>query len=333
VVAAASYEARAFGIHSAMPAAQAKRLCPRALFLRPDFARYREESEQIFALFRRFTPVIQTVALDEAYLDVTEHLGEHGTATAVAEAIRRAVRDERRLTVSVGVGPNRLVAKIASDRKKPDGLCVVPPPRVVAFLAPLPARVLQGVGPATARALTELGVETVGELRALSRERLIQRFGRHGETLYRYARGIDDRPVRTHRQRKSLGAERTFARDLADLREMNDRLTELADGVGRGLAGRGLLGATVTVKVRYADFTTVTRAQTLPHPTDDPSHIAAVARELLRKTEAGRRPVRLLGVTLARLGGEEPQLSLFAEGLVSAAESGDGPESDRAGGD
>ena len=240
VVAAASYEARAFGIRSATPAARAARLCPQAVFLKPEFPRYRRESLAVFEIFRGFTEVVQPVSIDEAYLDVSDCLERWGSATAVAAAIRQRVRDERGLTVSIGVAPNRLLAKIASDRDKPDGLTVVPPSRVQAFLDPLPVRCLPGVGPATERRLLELGAETVADLRALSLDRLERRFGRHGATLYRYARGQDERPVRTHRERKSLSAESTYSVDLTSLAEMDEQLGRLAERVGGGLAKRGL---------------------------------------------------------------------------------------------
>ena len=198
VVAAASYEVRRYGVHSAMPSSRAIRLCPEAIFIPPDFRRYSKESEKIFAIYREITPLVQAVSIDEAYLDVTEHLGEWGTATAVAKEIRRRVREERNLTVSVGVGPNRLIAKIASDFHKPNGLTVVRPDQVQAFLDPLPVRRLHGVGPATERVLNEMKIQTVADLRAAAVEDLIDRFGKHGRVLHEFAQGIDDRPVETH---------------------------------------------------------------------------------------------------------------------------------------
>jgi len=301
VVAAASYEARRFGIHSAMPAAQAVRLCPNAVFLTPDFSRYRRESAAIFAVYRDFTPLVQPLSLDEAYLDVSRHLGAFPSATAIAKEIRRRVREERRLTVSIGVAPNRLVAKIASDFRKPDGLTVVQPGQVEAFLAPLPVRRLHGVGPSSERALAALGVHTVAELRALSLDRLLGRFGHWGRTLWQYARGIDERPVRSHEPRRSLSAERTFRTDLATLSEIDEVITALAEEVANGLERRDLAGCTITVKVRYADFSTLTRSRTLAAPTAGRTALATVARELVRRTEAGRRPVRLLGVGASNL--------------------------------
>ncbi len=312
VVAAASYEARRFGIHSAMPSSQARRLCADVIFVPPDFRRYHRESEQIFAIYREFTTVVQAVSIDEAYLDVTGRLEPFGTATALAQEIRRRVRQERRLTVSVGVGPNRLIAKIASDFKKPDGLTVVPPRRVLGFLEPLPVRRLHGVGPATEKALAELGVETVGDLRLHSLDALLARFGRHGRTLYEFARGIDARPVETHGERKSLGVENTYSRDLAGREAMVAELQRMAGEVAASLARRDMACRTVTIKVRYGDFTTLTRSRTHAAPVADAAVIAGCALELLGRTDAPRRPVRLLGVTASNLVlGSAAQLLLF----------------------
>ncbi len=324
VVAAASYEVRRYGVHSAMPASRAQRLCPQAVFIKPDFPRYVRESEAIFDIYRGYTPLIQPVSIDEAYLDVSEHLGTFPTATALAKDIRRRVREERQLTVSIGVATNRLVAKIASDFKKPDGLTVVPPEKVLDFLAPLPVRRLHGVGPATERALAELGATTVAELRELSLEALSTRFGRHGAGLYHYARGEDHRAVETHRVRKSLGQERTYGSDLVTVEPMLAEVERLSAKVAEGLAKRALSARTVTLKVRYSDFTTITRSHSLPWPVADGGAIAEHVRVLLRGTEAGRRPVRLLGVTTSNLVsgsqlasgasqvlGRERQLALF----------------------
>ena len=314
VVASASYEARRFGIHSAMPAARAKRLCPEAVFLNPDFPRYRHESDRIFAIYREYTEAVETVSLDEAYLDVTDRLGASGTASQIAMEIRRRVREERALTVSVGVGPNCLIAKVASDVCKPDGLKVVPPERVHGFLGPLPVRRLHGVGPATERALAGLGVATVAELRAQPLATLLQRFHSHGRTLYEFARGIDRRIVEPHQERKSLGTESTYREDLAHLEAMDEQLDAMAQEVADGLARRELAACTITVKARYPDFTTVTRSRTFPIPTADARRIASTAKALLRHSEAGRRTVRLLGVSASTLvPGTMRQLELFGD--------------------
>lgn len=312
VVAAASYEARAYGVHSAMPAAQAVRLCPHAIFLKPDFTRYRDESAHVFDIFHRFTEIVQPASLDEAYLDLTDCLVPYRSATHVAQEIRRMVLDERGLIVSIGVAPNRMVAKIASDYHKPDGLTVVRPHQILDFLEPLSVRRVHGVGPATAERLGRLGVETIGDLRRLGLETLTARFGRHGRGLYEYARGIDERPVRTHRERKSLGHERTYSRDLQGLAEMDEQIEWLAQKVAHGLEKRELLARTITVKVRYGDFTTLTRSRTLTDPPMTAEHIAEVGRALLRQTDAGGRAVRLLGVTASGLDRDAMvQLELF----------------------
>lgn len=313
VIAAASYEARTFGVRSAMPAAQAVRLCPQAIFIKPDFNRYRTESKHIFDIFRQITPTVQPASLDEAYLDVTEHLSPWGTATAVAQEIRARVKGERNLTVSVGVGPNRLVAKIASDYHKPDGLTVVRPKQVQRFLDPLPVRRLHGVGPATEARLHELGIKTIFDLRNHGRDALEQRFGRHGADLWRHAQGIDERPVRTHRERKSLGHERTYAQDLVTIDEMDAQIDWLSQKVIDGLQARKLKARTVTVKVRYSDFTTLTRSRTFSAPVDSLQAVSAAAHDLLRQTEAGDgQRVRLLGVTASGFEKDGPtQMWLF----------------------
>jgi DNA polymerase-4 len=322
VVAAASYEARAFGIHSAMPAARAIRLCPEAVVVPPDFRRYVAESEKILAIFRDYSPLVQPMSLDEAYIDVSDRLGEFPSATAIAADIRSRVAGELRLTVSVGVAPNKLVAKIASDHRKPDGLTVVPPGRVMSFLAPLPVRRLHGIGPASERALHAMGITTVTELRALSVDQLMARFGSWGRTLFQYARGIDDRPVRTDHVRKSLGTERTFPRDVADLRAIDGILGEMAVEVASGLEHRRLAAGTFTVKVRYPDFATHTRSLSLPVPSAATEVIASCAQLLVRRTDAGARAVRLLGVSASGLiPCDHEQLALFEPAPDSAGDT------------
>jgi DNA polymerase-4 len=325
VVAAASYEARQFGIHSAMPAAQALRLCPHAVFLRPDFRRYRTESHAIFGIYHEFTPLVEPMSLDEAYLDVTQHLGAFGSATAIAQEIRRRVHDQRGLTVSVGVAPNKLVAKIASDFDKPDGLTVVPPAEVDRFLAPLPVRALHGVGPATERTLTALGANSIAELRELSLDLLLARFGSWGRVLWERARGIDERRVQVHHDRKSLSTEHTFSSNVGDVDTMDRVLNDMAREVSEGLRRRRLAAGTVTVKVRYPDFTTLTRSVTLPVPVSDASTIAGCAHQLLRRTEAARQSVRLLGVGASGLVPgwlEQPTLFEDLEPQEALPESG-----------
>ena len=315
VVAAANYEARKFGIHSAMPAAEARRRCAETIFLRPEFNRYREESGAIFDIYREYTPLVQTLSLDEAYLDVSEHLGAFGSATAIAQDVRRRVREERRLTVSVGVGPNKLVAKIASDQDKPDGLTVVRPSQAAAFLAPLPVRRLHGVGPATEKILHSMGLKTIADLREAPVDLLTHRFGHWGRAMQQRAWGIDDRPVHNDHVRKSLSTERTFETNISDAAAIDDLLRTMAEEVARGLDKRELAASTITIKVRYPDFTTPTRSHTLPAPTTDAAKIAAVAHELVRRTEAAKRSVRLLGVGASNLvPAELGQRALFDEG-------------------
>lgn len=315
VVAAASYEARRFGIHSAMAAAHAARLCPDAVFLRTDFERYRSESAAIFAIYREFTPQIQTLSLDEAYLDVSDHLEGYGSASAVARAIRARVSAERNLTVSVGVGPNKLIAKIASDHDKPDGLTVVSPARVEAFLAPLGVRKLMGVGPAAERRLLALGIRTIADLRRVGLDELVRTMGRWGGMLWEYSWGRDERPVADRGRRKSLGAERTYPEDLAELELMHREIDRLAERVSASLERRELRPRTVTLKVRYADFETVTRSRSPGSAIHESGELAAVARQLLAKTEAGVRTVRLLGISTSRFEDDEerdPQLDLWS---------------------
>jgi DNA polymerase-4 len=318
VVAAASYEVRRFGVRSAMPSSRAVRLCPHAVFIKPEFHRYQAESARVFEIFRRFTEVIQPVSIDEAYLDVTEVYPAWGTATALAREIRRQVKEELNLTVSIGVGPNRLVAKIASDHDKPDGLTVVPPARVLEFLAPLNVRALQGVGPATARTLQEaFSVTTVAQLRELSSNQLSERLGSYGRVLYDYSRGIDGREVKVDRVRKSLSAERTYSQDIVEIERMQEEIARLAHEVSKGLERRELSGSTVTAKVRYEDFTTVTRSATLKGPTRSSQVLTKVGLDLLHKTQAGQRAVRLLGLGVSKLHGassDDPQLELDFEG-------------------
>jgi DNA polymerase-4 len=309
VVAAASYEAREFGIHSAMPASRAVRLCPQLAIVPPDFARYKAVSTQLHTIFRDFTDLIEPLSLDEAFLDVTTNKLGLATATEVAVAIRARVREELGLTCSAGVAPLKFVAKIASDYRKPDGLTVVPPSRILEFVHPMPVRKLWGVGPATAARLQRIGVNTIGDLAALPDDAIAE-MGKHGRFLVGLARGHDPRGVSTHRERKSRGSERTFAEDVHDLAELEasirsqaQRVVDARDGADRG--------RTITVKVRYDDFTTITRSRTLPKPITGADQVAAVAVELLGGTEAGTRPVRLVGVTISGFGRrQQPQLDL-----------------------
>ncbi len=325
VVASASYEARAFGVRSAMPSARALRLCPQLIFLRSDFVRYRKVSAEVTSIFREFTPLVQVVSIDEAYLDVSDHLEPWGSATAVAQEIRRRVQQQLDLTVSVGVGPNKLIAKIASDHDKPDGLTVVKPEQVQNFLDPLPVRALRGVGPATEARIIDLGFHTVGQLRKTERTALEQRFGKFGTVLHRFANGEDDRLVSTERKRKSLSCERTFGQDMNDREGMLEELSNLAEKVARGLEKRDLTARTLSIKVRYPDFETITRALTLSTPTASADLIAETTGQLYKRSEAADRGVRLLGVTASGLVSldrpEPPQMSLLFEDSKSFEDS------------
>ena len=312
VVAAASYEARAFGVHSAMSAAKAKRLCPDAVFLAPDFAKYSSESQRIREILRRVTELIEPLALDEAYLDITTNALDEPDPRRVAFRIKRWIRDETGLVASAGAGPNKLIAKLASDHEKPDGLVVIAPNAVDRFLARMPVRRLWGVGPKTAERLSSIGVRTVADVRRLSPERLQRAFGKFGPFLWDLAHGRDDRPVEAHRPAKSRGAERTLPRDLRTRAEVEAILEPLAQRVAADLRRGGRPGRTVTLKLRYSDFTTITRSRSHATPIDDAERIAATARALLAETQVGQRPVRLVGIQVSGLVGEtEPyQLDL-----------------------
>jgi len=315
VVCAASYEARRFGIHSAQPMAAAVRLCPEGVFLPVRMARYREVSREIFAVFRRFTPIVEPLSVDEAFLDVTHSIRLFGAPEEIARRIKRLVLERTGLTVSAGVAPSKLVAKIASDLHKPDGLTVVPEAQVEAFLAPLPVERLWGVGKVTQRELSLLGAKTIGDLRKIPRELLVRRFGRHGLSLHMLAWGRDDRAVEPGREARSAGAEETYSSDILDLETARRELLVLAMRAARRMRRAGLRGRTVTLKVKYHDFVQITRASTLPEYTDDGWEIFRAARGLLQKTEAGARPIRLLGIALSRLAvsGGGAQMPLFPE--------------------
>lgn len=309
VVCTASYEARRFGVRSAMPCSQAARLCPEAIFLSPDFGKYRAASREIHAIFARYTELIEPLSLDEAYLDVTHH-PEGLYATAVARRIQTAIRDELQLSGSAGIAPNKLIAKIASDFHKPSGLTIVLPEQVQRFMQNLPLRKIHGIGPATEKRLHEIGLRVCSDVWTWSRERLEETLGQTGGWLYLRSRGLDDRPVETQRERKSLGREETFARDVLDRDHLLLELHRLAEDVATSLQKRGLKGRTVTLKVKYADFARSTRSHSLPFYTDQVEKIEGAARELLELTEAGRRKIRLLGVSIANFEETKAELAL-----------------------
>jgi len=296
VVAAASYEARAFGVRSAMPMSRAVRLCPGLAIVRPDFARYRAESQKIMAILRDCTPLVEPLSLDEAYLDVTDNRWGEPLARDVAVRLKGAIRHETGLTASAGVAPNKFLAKIASGWEKPDGLTVISPARVERFLQQLPVEALWGVGPVTANKLRRIGVAWLVDVRAIEEAALAKTVGSLAATLKRLARGEDPRPVKPDRPWKSLSTETTYAEDLASLAEMRAEVERLARRVAASLERKRLLAGTVTLKLRYSDFTTVTRSHSAEPPTRDPAAFAARALALLARTDAGRRRVRLLGV-------------------------------------
>ena len=301
VVALAIPAARRYGVRSAMPGAEARRRCPELIFVRPDMQRYREVSDQVFSIFREATDRVEGLSLDEAYLDVTHNHWGQPSATLVAQRIKERIRDELRLTASAGVAASKSVAKIASAYRKPDGLTVVPPHRVLEFLHPLPVGKISGVGPVTASKLEQLGLRTIGALARADPALMRECFGKRGDQLLALARGVDPRPVGGGRVRKSQSVETTFSEDILDRASLEEVLEEQALKVCQRLSKAGRRGKTVTLKVRYQDFTTLTRAQTLLRPTADPAEVARVARLLLDKTEAGTIPVRLLGVGLGGL--------------------------------
>ena len=317
VVSAASYEARGFGVHSAQPAVTARRLCPDGIFLPVRMERYAEVSRSVFQIFRRYTPLVEPLSIDEAFLDVTRCRRLFGEPAEIARKIRQAVREELGLTVSAGVAPSKLVAKIASDLNKPDGLTVVEHGGVEAFLNPLPIERLWGVGEVTRQALALLGVTTIGHLAGLPLDLLEKKFGRlTAEHLFHTSRGEDDRAVEVAREAKSIGHETTFEQDLTARVAVRPRLLALAHEVARRLRQRAASGRTVTLKVKYADFVLITRSVTLPEPTNDQLEIFREVTALLEKTEVGRRPVRLLGISVSQLvfKGGPGQLALFPAG-------------------
>jgi DNA polymerase-4 len=303
VVAAASYEARVFGVRSAMSMARAVRLCPSLVIVPPDFQRYKAASTAVFAIFRDVTSLVEPLSLDEAYLDVTENSWNEPLATTVAKRLKERIRSETGLTASAGVAPNKFLAKIASGWKKPDGLTVISPDRVEPFLQQLSVDALWGVGPVTARKLRSKGIERLIDVRAAEPAALRETVGSLAEWLQQLAAGIDDRPVVPNRESKSSGSENTYPEDLTDLPAMRHEVWEMACHAVLWLEKKALLARTVTVKVRYSDFTTVTRSHSAL-PTRDREAIAARAVQLLERTEAGRRPVRLLGVSVHNFRGD-----------------------------
>ena len=314
VVAAASYEARQFGVRSAMPSVTAKRKCEGLIFVKPRFDLYKEISQQLRAIFAEYTPVIEPLSLDEAYLDVSENLKGITSATEIAEEIRAKIRRETKLTASAGVSYNKFLAKLASDHRKPDGLFVITPRMGPAFVETLPVRKFHGVGPATAAKMMRLGIATGLDLKARSPAYLQEQFGKSGAYYYWIARGIDERPVRADRIRKSVGAENTFSADLFTFDAAWDALQPIVDKVWRCCEGAGMRGRTVTLKVKYADFQQITRSRTSAAPLATRAELERQSFELLEHLFPVAKGVRLLGVSLSSLDVEptspKPQLSL-----------------------
>jgi DNA polymerase-4 len=306
VVCAASYEARAFGVRSAIPCSQARRLCPQAVFIPPDFRKYSEASRLIHGVFREVTDRIEPLALDEAFLDVTENRLGEPLAGKVAKYLKFRVREVTGLTASAGVGPNKLIAKLASGHRKPDGLVIVPPDAVEAFLAPLPIDALWGVGPATAERLRALGLQTVADLRTRRPEELAAHLGRWGLFLHDQAFGRDERPVETSREPRSRGAETTLATDIRDLDALVELMRHHAEDVAESLRRAGRRARTVTVKVRFSDFATITRSRTPEAPVAEAAELLALGEALLRGVLADdARAIRLVGLSAANLVAED----------------------------
>jgi len=314
VVTTASYEARKYGCRSAMPTAQALRLCPHAVCVKVPGERIREKSRQVFELLDAFSPLVQPVSVDEAFLDLTGSTRLLGDGKSVAEQLRRRIRDETGLTASVGVAPNKFLAKLASDLDKPDGLVVITPENLDATLNPLPVSRLWGVGPATQRTLERHHLRTIGDLRRLSEDRLSRLLGKLGPHLYRLSRGIDDRPVVSDRHAKSIGQERTFGQDLDHPEEVRQVMLQEAEQVARRLRRKSVTARGVTVKIRFGDYETITRSTVLGEPTDATAPLFAAAKDLFDRWAAhGFRPVRLIGVTATHLDHGPQQLDLFAD--------------------
>ena len=320
VVAAASYEARKFGVRSAMPSVTAKRLCPDLIFVKHRFDAYKEASRQIRRIFEHHTPHVEPLSLDEAYLDVTEDRLGIGSATRIAELIRQEIKAKTRLTASAGVSYNKFLAKLASDQNKPDGLCVIRPGEGADFVAGLPVRRFHGVGPKGAEKMARLGIETGADLAAKDIAFLRANFGSMGDYLYRAARGIDLRPVRAHRERKSVGGERTFSEDISSGPALRETLDNIVDIVWERIENANARGRTVTLKMKFTDFQIMSRAKSVGHVVSGKEEFARIGHDLLEDVLPLPMPIRLMGLTLSNLeregdkrerGRDDAQLSLL----------------------
>jgi DNA polymerase-4 len=318
VVAAASYEARKFGVRSAMPSKRAQQLCPHLIFVYPRFAAYKEVSQKIREIFSRYTDLIEPLSLDEAYLDVTEDKLQIGSAIQVAKQIKQAIKAELQLTASAGVSINKFVAKIASDLNKPDGLAFIGPEHIEEFMERLPVEKFYGVGKVTADKMKGMGLHTGADLKRLSEDELVQHFGKAGHFYYNIVRGIDERAVEPERETKSVGAEDTFAYDLTDIVEMNAELDKIVVSVKTRLERYNLKGRTITLKIKYSDFRQITRSRSLLQPVNDTETIVNTAKELLLATEPAGSKIRLLGISVSNFNeahipdkGKSVQIRLF----------------------
>ena len=307
VVAAASYEARVFGVRSAMPSVTAKRLCPDLVFVRPHFERYQEVSGQIRAIFRHHTPHVEPLSLDEAFLDVTDDLHGIGSATRIAQMIRASIRATTQLTASAGVSYNKFLAKLASDQNKPDGLCVIRPGEGAAFVAGLPVRRFHGVGPRGAEKMAALGIATGADLAGKDIVFLRAHFGSFAEYLFRAARGVDLRPVRANRPRKSIGGERTFAGDISSGSQLREVLDNIVAIVWERIAEKSARGRTVTLKLKDTEFQLATRSRSLGRAVSGRAEFSALAHEILAAELPLALPIRLMGLTLSNLEGEHEE--------------------------
>jgi DNA polymerase IV len=308
VVAAASYEARRYGVHSAMPSVTAARLCPGLIFVKPRFERYREVSQQIRDIFFAYTDLVEPLSLDEAYLDVTENKKGLPSATLIAREIRAQILAETGLTASAGISINKFLAKVASDINKPNGITLIPPDKVEAFLEQLPIEKFFGIGKKTAEKMRRMGIRSGADLKARSELELAQRFGKAGRHYFRMVRANDQRPVKPDRIRKSVGAEQTFSHDLSTEADMLAQLRPIAEKVAQRLQAIPTAGKTLTLKIKYLDFVINTRSRTLEHYVNEVEAIWNLTVELLHQPALPSRPVRLLGLSVSKLEQEEEEV-------------------------
>ena len=312
VVAACSYEAREYGIHSAMPISTAFRKCPCGIYLTPSRGKYGKESKRVFEVLRRFTPDIEPVSIDEAFMDITHSYHLFGTPKQTCILIKEAIREETGLAASLGMAPNKMTAKIASDLEKPDGLVIVDSSRLLEFLHPLPVERLWGVGRRTQEAFRDMGIRTIGDLANQDREGFIKRFGKHGRHVWELANGQDPREVRTGEAIKSVGHEHTFEYDINDEKKIRDTLMALSEKVSHRLRKHGLRGRTITLKIRFSDFSTFTKSETMESGSNFIDDIYRTASAKINAFDVKKNPVRLIGVQVSNFLEEENQLDLFA---------------------